>query len=225
MSLAFTPKLKRQLADVGVIAVVVSNDEKQAGPLADALMAGGVSAVELALRTPRSLEVLKAMKRHAPAMLVGAGTVILPEQVRQVQDAGADFAVAPGTNRRVLDCADAAGLPFGPGVVTPSDIETALEFGCNVLKFFPAEPSGGLAYLRNMIAPYLHLGIQFIPLGGLRCDNIAPYAEDPNILALGGSWIAPGALIAEGNWASITDRARETMHAIGKTPSLHPLYL
>ncbi|MDP0497324.1 MAG: bifunctional 4-hydroxy-2-oxoglutarate aldolase/2-dehydro-3-deoxy-phosphogluconate aldolase [Verrucomicrobiota bacterium JB024] len=214
MSTQFPSPLFEQIGKAGVIAVIVLEDAELAAPVADALAAGGVNAVELALRTPASLAALRAMRAHAPSMLLGAGTVIQPEQVRQVQDAGVDFAVAPGTNRRVLELASEVDLPFGPGVATPSDIETAVEYGCNVLKFFPAEPSGGLAYLKSMIAPYLHLGLKYVPLGGLNADNIAPYAADPAILAIGGSWIAPKALIAARDWTTITARARQACDAI-----------
>ncbi|MBC2594070.1 bifunctional 4-hydroxy-2-oxoglutarate aldolase/2-dehydro-3-deoxy-phosphogluconate aldolase [Ruficoccus amylovorans] len=214
MSSVFSPELSAKITRTGIVAVIVLESENHVAPLADALREGGVNAVELALRTPRSLEALRVLRRHAPEMLVGAGTVLLPEQVARVREAGADFAVAPGTNRRVLEAAAGVDLPFGPGIVTPSDIEAALEFGCNVLKFFPAEPSGGLKYLRNMIAPYQHLGLRYIPLGGLAADNISPYAADPNVLAIGGSWIAPKVLIEAEDWTEITARARVAVDTV-----------
>lgn len=217
MNAAFSSNLTQRIGRSGIIAVIVLEHASKAPQLADALEAGGITAVELALRTPESLAALKELRRHAPQMLIGAGTVIRAEQVAQVQDAGADFAVSPGTNRRVLEAAAAAGLPFGPGIAVPSDIEAALEFDCNVLKFFPAEPSGGLAYLRNMIAPYQHLGLRYIPLGGLNADNIAPYAADKNILAIGGSWVAPKEVIAAEDWQGITARARQAVEVIGRS--------
>ena len=112
-------------------------------------------------------------------------------------------------NRQVVQAAQAAGLPFMPGVVTPSDIEQALECGCRELKFFPAEPSGGLDYLRNMAAPYAHLNLGFIPLGGIRPTNAAPYLKDPLVLAVGGSWIATRELIQTQDWIAITANAKE----------------
>ena len=142
-------------------------------------------------------------------MIVGAGTDLWPEQVRQVAEAGAAFAVAPGMNPRVVQAAQAAGLPFMPGVVTPSDIEQALECGCRELKFFPAEPSGGLNYLKNIAAPYAHLNVRYIPLGGLSPANAGSYLEDSQVLAVGGSWIAKREMIQAGNWAAITKNAAE----------------
>lgn len=214
MSVAFPDNLTERIGRSGLVAVIVLEHAAQAAPLADALQAGGICAVELALRTPASLAALHALRKSAPALLIGAGTVLTPEQVAQVTDAGADFAVAPGTNRRVLAAAHAARLPFGPGITTPSEIETALEYGCNVLKFFPAQPAGGLEYLRTMIAPYLHLGLRYIPLGGLNGENIGSYAADKNILALGGSWIAPKASIDAADWQGITRRAELALGSI-----------
>ncbi|MDQ8193312.1 bifunctional 4-hydroxy-2-oxoglutarate aldolase/2-dehydro-3-deoxy-phosphogluconate aldolase [Coraliomargarita sp. SDUM461004] len=214
MSLIFLPDLVSKLSTSGIIAVVVLEDPADAGAMADALLEGGICAVELALRTPRSIEALIAMRKHAPELLLGAGTVIRPEQVKLAQDAGVDFAVAPGTNARVLTAARAAKLPFAPGIVTPSDIETSLEYDCNVLKFFPAEPSGGLAYLRNMTAPYKHLGLHFIPLGGLNVENVATYTEEPSVLAVGGSWVAPKDLIDRKDWKTVAARAREAVEII-----------
>lgn len=219
MSIVFSPELTDRIATSGIIAVIVLEHASQAPHLADALQAGGISAVELALRTPASLGALQTLRHHAPQLLIGAGTVIRPEQVRQVQDAGADFAVAPGANRRILQAAAEAGLPFAPGVAVPSDIEATLEFDCNALKFFPAEPSGGLPYLRSMIAPYQHCGLRMIPLGGLNAANIAPYAADKNILAIGGSWIAPKELISAQDWQAITARAQEAMTVIRQNRS------
>jgi len=218
MSANFPKEMKTQLAEAGVIAVLVLDKAEDAAPLADALLAGGVTAVELALRTPDSLAALKAMRKHAPDILLGAGTVLTPDQLGQARDAGADFAVAPGTNRRVLEASHGASFPFGPGVAVPSDIETALEYGCKTLKFFPAEPSGGLAFLKSMAGPYAHLGIQYIPLGGLKGDNITPYVQSPLILALGGSWIAPRETIISGEWSTITERARYARNIIEQTP-------
>jgi len=165
--------------------------------------------MELTLRTPASLDALRAITSEVAEMIVGAGTVLRPEQVRQVAEAGAAFAVAPGMNPRVVQTAQAAGLPFMPGIVTPSDIEESLECGCRELKFFPAEPSGGLNYLKNIAAPYAHLNVRYIPLGGLSPANAGSYLEDPQVLAVGGSWIAKREMIQAGDWAAITKNAAE----------------
>lgn len=142
-------------------------------------------------------------------MLAGAGTVLSVEQLHAVQAAGAAFAVAPGMNPRVVAEAGQIGLSFAPGICTPSEIEQALEFGCRYLKFFPCEASGGLNYLRNIAAPYAHLGLKYIPLGGLNAKNMAEYLREPMVAALGGSWLAPRELIQAKDWSAITQRAAE----------------
>lgn len=190
-----------------IIAVLVIDDAADAVPLAEALLAGGVGAMELTLRTPAALDALRRIREKVPEMAAGVGTVLTQEQVREVKAAGAQFAVAPGVNRRVLDEAVKQDLPFAPGIATPSDIEAALEFNCRVMKFFPAVPAGGLDYLKSMAAPYLHLGLQFIPLGGLNEENLSEWISSPLVCAVGGSWIAPRDLIREKNWKEITRRA------------------
>jgi 2-dehydro-3-deoxyphosphogluconate aldolase/(4S)-4-hydroxy-2-oxoglutarate aldolase len=147
-------------------------------------------------------------------MMPGIGTILTPEQVDQVAEAGAAFGVAPGLNRRVVLRAQEVGLPFAPGVATPSDLEAALELGCREVKFFPAEPSGGLAYLKSMAAPYTHLGVRFVPLGGLKADNLGDYLRSPLVLAVGGSWLAPRDLIQQHDWDAITRRAAEATRIV-----------
>jgi len=144
-------------------------------------------------------------------MLVGVGTILTPEQAVGVKEAGAAFGVAPGMNPRVVRAAWAAGLPFAPGIATPSDLEAAIELGCRFVKFFPAEAAGGLAYLRSMAAPYQHLGIKYFPLGGLNAGNMLAYLREPNVAAIGGSWIVKPDLMVQADWAGITARAAEVM--------------
>ena len=191
----------------GVIAVLVIDDAARAVPLARALIAGGVDVMELTLRTPSAVDALRRIRAEVPDMLAGIGTILTPEQVRTVAEAGAAFGVSPGVNRRVIEEAKRIGLPFAPGIVTPSDVEAALELGCRELKFFPAETSGGIDYLKSMAAPYTHLGVRFVPLGGVSTKNLAAYLAEPIVLAVGGSWLAPRELIAEQQWQVITDRA------------------
>lgn len=193
----------------GVIAVLVIDDMKDAVPLARALLEGGVDTMELTLRTPVAMDALGEIKNNVPQMTVGIGTVLTPDQVRQITKLGAAFGVAPGLNPNVVKTAQKEGLPFSPGIVTPSDIECAVELGCNVLKYFPAEPAGGLAYLESMANPYTHLGLRYIPLGGLNQDNFRAYLEFPSILAVGGSWIAKRDVIRKNDWKTITDKARQ----------------
>ncbi len=207
----FTSKMRQQLAASRAIATVTVRKIEDAKPLADALLAGGINAVEITMRTPVALQVMKIIAENYSEMLVMAGTVLTPIQVRQVQDAGATCAVAPGMNTRVLQAAIEAQLPFAPGIATPSEIEQALEFDCDILKFFPAESMGGLKYLKSMQAPYAHLDLQFIPLGGLTAENAEDYLQEDIILAVGGSWIASESAITSGDWVGITQRANAVM--------------
>ncbi len=195
------------LRERGVVAVVTIEDAAVAVPLARALVAGGVRAMELTLRTGVALESMERIVGEVPEMLVGAGTVLRPEQVDRVQRVGAAFGVAPGMNASVVRTAREAGLPFAPGIATPSDIESALEFGCRVLKFFPADGLGGLSYLENIAAPYRHLGLCYIPLGGISDSNLAEYLEHPDVLAVGGSWLAPLRMIDDRDWDGIEAQA------------------
>ncbi len=210
------------IESAGVVAVLVMDRAEDAVPVAEALMAGGVTAMELTLRTPVALDALRNIKGAVPEMFAGVGTVLTPEQVAQVRDAGGDFAVAPGMNARVVAAALDAGLPFAPGICTPSDIEAALEFDRRFLKFFPAEPSGGRAYLRNIAAPYAHVGVKYMPLGGLTITTLADYLQEPSVGAIGGSWIAPREVIRAGNWSRITATAREAIQARGSDSKRTP---
>ena len=165
--------------------------------------------MELTLRTDAALPALNAIKAEVPDMLAGIGTILTTDQVDQVVEAGAAFGVAPGMNAKVVKHAQERGLPFGPGIMTPSDIEAAIELGCRTIKYFPAESSGGLKHLQNMVAPYQHLGLDFIPLGGLNAGNMQDYLRSPLISAIGGSWIAKKDLINTEDWDQIETNARE----------------
>jgi 2-dehydro-3-deoxyphosphogluconate aldolase/(4S)-4-hydroxy-2-oxoglutarate aldolase len=206
--------MRERIEQTAVVAVLVVDDVADAVPLANALLAGGITAMELTLRTPAAIDALRRVVQQVPEMLPGIGTILTPKQVDQVAEAGAAFGVAPGLNRRVVQRAQAVGLPFAPGVATPSDLEAALELGCREVKFFPAEPSGGLAYLKSMAAPYTHLGVRFVPLGGLKADNLADYLRSPLVLAVGGSWLAPRDLIRQHDWDAITRRAAEATRIV-----------
>ncbi|MGI8604807.1 MAG: bifunctional 4-hydroxy-2-oxoglutarate aldolase/2-dehydro-3-deoxy-phosphogluconate aldolase [Verrucomicrobiales bacterium] len=195
----------------GVVAVLVIDKAEDAAPLAEALLDGGVGAMEITLRTPAALAALAKIRRRFPEMLAGIGTILFPEQVQEVVEAGAAFGVAPGLSRRVVEEALSRGLPFAPGICTPSDIEKALEYDRKLLKFFPAEPSGGLKYLQNIAAPYNHLGLRYMPLGGVSQANMGNYLNDPLVGAIGGSWLAPRDVIGEHNWDAIRKAA---LHAI-----------
>lgn len=202
------------LETTGVLAVLVVDDASDAVPLAEALLEGGVSAMELTLRTDAAMDALVAIRQAVPDMVVGIGTILTTDQVKQVAEAGAAFGVAPGVNPKVVESARDCNLPFAPGVATPTDIELALSLGCRRLKFFPAEPSGGLPYLRSVAAPYNHLGLKYVPLGGVSLKNMAEYLGDPLIAAVGGSWLAPRGAIAEKDWTQIKENAREARNVV-----------
>jgi 2-dehydro-3-deoxyphosphogluconate aldolase/(4S)-4-hydroxy-2-oxoglutarate aldolase len=198
-----------RIEQAGIVAVLVVDDHRAAPKLARTLLDAGICAMELTLRTPAALDALRAIRTEVPAMLAGVGTILTPAQVREALAAGAEFGVAPGFNPRVVRSAQDAGLAFSPGIATPSDIEGALELDCRLLKFFPAEPSGGLPYLTNMAAPYLHCGVRFIPLGGINAKIAPAWLASPLIAALGGSWIAPREAIAAVDWTTIGRNAAE----------------
>lgn len=202
-----TAELHAHLHRTGVIAVLVIDDADDAVPVAKSLLAGGVDCVELTLRTDAAMESLKRIRAEVPEMLVGVGTILTPKQANDVKEAGAAFGVAPGMNPRVVSEAARIGLPFSPGVCTPTDIELAIEQGCRLLKFFPSEPCGGLAYLRNVAAPFAHLGVKYVPLGGVGAGNAEEYLREPNVLALGGSWLGPRGFIQRKDWGAITELA------------------
>lgn len=205
------------LIQSGLFAVLVIDDLDSAVPLAESLLAGGVNAMELTLRTPVALEAAARIRKSVSEMTLGIGTVVTTEQVDEVVDTGAAFAVSPGVNPEIIRHAARKGLPFGPGVMTPTDIDVALHEGCQLLKFFPAESSGGLDHLNNIAAPYAHLNPKFIPLGGINLGNLITYLESDLIGAVGGSWIAPRHLIQEGNWKQIESNAREARRVIDET--------
>lgn len=211
----------QKVADLKIVAVLVIDREDDAIPLAEALLEGGVKVMELTLRTDAAMGALRKIRQHVPEMIAGIGTILTPDQARAVQDAGGSFGVSPGLNDRVIEAARAIGLPFAPGIVTPSDIERALDYNFRTLKFFPAEPSGGLAYLNSIAAPYQHLGVRYVPLGGLNVNNMVDYLSSPTVAAIGGSWIAKRDAINAGDWKSITANARaavERLSTLGSAP-------
>ena len=202
------------LTAAGVVPVVVINEPSKAVPLARALLAGGVKVIELTLRTAAGVEAIKAIAAEVPEMLVGAGTVLSGEQAREVKKAGATFAVAPGTSRQTILAAQEVGLPFAPGVMTPSDIESALQLNLRLLKFFPAESAGGAKHLKAMAAPYAHLGVKFMPTGGIKAAQLGDYLAVPSVASVGGSWLATAAQIDADDWTAITEQAAAAMAVV-----------
>ncbi len=189
-----------------VIPVLVVPDAGRAEDLARALVAGGLPALEVTLRTPSALDVIARMAR-VEGGIVGAGTLLTPDDVSRAVDAGATFGVAPGATDRLLDACEAAGLPLLPGAATATEAMALLERGYTVQKFFPAEASGGAAALRAIGAPLPQ--ISFCPTGGVSLKNARAYLDLPNTLCVGGSWVAPADAVDAGNWDRIEALARE----------------
>jgi len=213
----FPETLLQRLRRTGVVAGFPVEKADQGVPICRALLAGGIDVIELTLRSAAGMEAVRRICAHVPEILVGVGTILTPGQALEVKAAGAAFGVAPGMNPRVVRAAQEAGLPFAPGVCTPSDLEAAIELGCSLVKFFPAEPSGGVAFLRSMAAPYKHLGLQYFPLGGLNEKNMLEYLKEPNVPAVGGSWIVQPELVNRGDWVGLTARAAAVIQLLKNT--------
>ena len=207
-------QLEKTLEEKVVLAVITVDDANHAVPLARALLRGGVSAVELTLRTPAALESIERIVSEVPEMTVGAGTVLRPDQCYEVRRRGAKFAFAPGMNPRVIETAESAGLPFVPGIATASELERAVELGCRVLKIFPSEHLGGVKYLKSLNGPYAFLNLRYVPLGGVSEENLADYLALPSVVAVGGSWIAKPPMIREERWEEIEKNARNAMSVV-----------
>lgn len=189
-----------------VLPVVAIDDSAAAIPLARALMAGGIKSVEITLRTPAALDSIRAISDAAPDMVVGAGTVLDPDALAAAAQAGARYALSPGATPKLLEAARAAAIPLIPGIATASEIMLGLDLGYRHFKFFPAEQLGGMAALSAFAGP-LPLA-RFCPTGGINADKAAAYLALDNVLCVGGSWVAPYALIKAGDWATIEANAR-----------------
>lgn len=196
-----------QFSKIGIIPVVVLDDAKDAAPLAKVLCENGLPCAEVTFRTAAAEEAIKTMSREFPDMLVGAGTVLTIEQADKAINAGAKFIVAPGLNPKIVQhCLDQS-VPVTPGTQTPSEMEQALELGLKVVKFFPAEPSGGLNMIKAVAAAYVDL--KFMPTGGINAKNVRDYLAYNKIIACGGSWMVKKDLIAAGEWDKIGAMVRE----------------
>jgi 2-dehydro-3-deoxyphosphogluconate aldolase/(4S)-4-hydroxy-2-oxoglutarate aldolase len=195
------------LAAAPVVPVLTIEDRATAVPLARALVAGGLTALEVTLRTPAGLECIRAIKGEVEGCNVGAGTVLDTRQLDDAVAAGATFMVSPGASPKLLAAAQASAVPFLPGVATAGEAMTLAEAGFAILKFFPAEPAGGTAYLKAIGAPLP--GIRFCPTGGVGPKNAADYLALANVVCVGGSWVAPAEAIAQGNWTRVTALSRE----------------
>ncbi|MFC2973495.1 bifunctional 4-hydroxy-2-oxoglutarate aldolase/2-dehydro-3-deoxy-phosphogluconate aldolase [Azotobacter bryophylli] len=190
-----------------VLPVLVIEDAALAVDLARALQAGGIEVLEVTLRTSRALDALAAIRKELPDLLVGAGTLIHSEQFLEARDAGAQFVVSPGCTARLAAAADDSKLPYLPGVMTPSEVLLALEFGYRSLKLFPANGATSVKMLKSFKEPFS--GIRFCPTGGVTPDNLLSFLGLPNVACVGGTWIAPASLIRARAWDQITQLARE----------------
>lgn len=192
-----------------VMPVLVIDNIAAAVPLARALVAGGLKAMEITLRTPVALAAIAAVAKEVEDAVVGAGTVLNKIDFKAAVEAGSKFIVSPGTTMELLDVARTSDIPLLPGATTPSEIMSLREEGFNILKFFPAEQSGGASYLKALSSPLA--GTLFCPTGGVSLANARDYLSLPNVVCVGGSWVAPKALVDMGDWEGITKLAREAV--------------
>ena len=202
----------KKIQEIGIVPVVVLNDAKDAAPLAKALCDGGLPCAEVTFRTDAAEESIRIMTEQFPQMLVGAGTVLTTEQVDRAVAAGAKFIVSPGLNPRIVKYCVEKGILITPGCSNPSDIEVALENGLEVVKFFPAEPAGGLNMIKAMAAPYV--GVKFMPTGGINPTNVRDYLAYDRILACGGSWMVKGSLVEAGEFDKIRELVQEAVEIV-----------
>jgi 2-dehydro-3-deoxyphosphogluconate aldolase / (4S)-4-hydroxy-2-oxoglutarate aldolase len=213
-------KLLDQLKQMRLVPVIVIEHAQQAEGLADALVQGGLPCAEVTFRTAAAGDALKRIAKKHPDMLVGAGTVLTPQQARSAREAGAKFIVAPGFNATVVDYCQANEIPVFPGVCTPTEIEMALSKGLKTVKFFPAEPIGGLNYLKAIAAPYGD--VDFIPTGGITTKNVHEYLAFKKVIACGGSWMAPADAISAGDFARIENETRRAVEAVRSGAGVAP---
>lgn len=211
--------IEETIGKAGLIPVIALKQAEQAAPLCEALARGGLPCAEITFRTEAGREAIRIVAREYPDFLLGAGTVTRIEEVEAAKEAGAQFAVAPGLNPRIVKRAQELGLPFFPGVCTPSEVEQALELGCGTLKYFPAESIGGLPLLKALYGPYKHRGLRFVPTGGIGPKNVAEYTAHPAVLAVGGSWIVSPELIDGGQWERISELTRNALRLIEEARS------
>lgn len=201
-----SPSERSLLSLVPVVPVVVIEELAHAVPVARALVAGGLPVIELTLRTPVALDAIRAIADEVPEITVGAGTIVTPGQAKEALDAGAQFLVSPGLTPALLDAMAGTGLPFLPGTATVSEVLAVLEAGFTEMKFFPAEASGGAAFLKSVAAPVP--AARFCPTGGITAATAPAYLALPNVGCVGGSWLTPADALASGDWARVAELAR-----------------
>ncbi len=193
----------KALSEIKIVPVLVLENVQTGLKMCEILVQNGLPAAEITFRTTAAEEIIREAAKNFPGLYLGAGTILNTRDLDRAFDAGARFAVAPGFNPTVVKAAVAAGRPFAPGVCTPSEVEQAMELGCRFLKFFPAEAAGGVKMLKSIIAPYRHLGIRFMPTGGVTSANAADYLAVKEVAAVGGTWLGKADEIKAGNWGAI----------------------
>ncbi|MFQ7241294.1 bifunctional 4-hydroxy-2-oxoglutarate aldolase/2-dehydro-3-deoxy-phosphogluconate aldolase [Agathobaculum sp.] len=206
-------EIEKKVQSIGVVPVIkLNHPERDAIPLAKALIAGGVPVAEVTFRAAGAAVAIKAMRENFPEMLVGAGTVLTTEQVDEAMAAGAQFIVTPGMDPDIVAYCQKVGIQIFPGCTTPTDYHTAYKFGLEVLKFFPAEQSGGIAKIKAMSAPFPMFKV--MPTGGISLKNLADYVKNPVIAACGGSYMVTADLIDGGKWDEITDLCKQSVEIV-----------
>lgn len=201
-----------KLGQFGIVPVVVIEDSKDAAPLAKALCEGGLACAEVTFRTAAAADAIRIMSAEYPEMTVGAGTVLTVEQADQAIEAGAQFIVTPGLDPAIVKHCLEKQIPVTPGIVTPSELTQAVSLGLDLVKFFPAEPSGGLPMIKALAAPF-HM-VKFMPTGGINAKNAAAYLGYDKIIACGGSWMVKDSLIKSGDFEQITALTREAVSIV-----------
>ena len=211
-----TNKLLALFKAAHVVPVLTIERVEDAVPLARALVKGGVRTLEVTLRTPVAVEAAKAIIAEVPDAIVGIGTILNADDLARAEALGAKFGISPGATPELLKAAAASRLPFAPGIATASELMAALAHGFDLVKFFPAEPSGGIKALRALAGPFPQ--VKFCPTGGIGEANAAAWLAEPNVVAVGGSWLCPPAEIRAGNWAGITAICEASMKSLKGDP-------
>ncbi len=206
-----TEKVVTELSKIRIVPVLVLNDLTSGLKMCEVLAECGLPAAEVTFRTRAAESIIKAASKQFPELYLGAGTILNTNDLKRAFDAGAKFAVAPGFNPNVVRTAIDSAFPFAPGICTPSEVEQAMDLGCKFLKFFPAEAAGGTKMLKSIIAPYKHLGVRFMPTGGVTTANVMDYLAIKEVVAVGGTWLGKSDDIEAGNWDKIRDIVKQAV--------------
>ena len=209
-------ELFEKMEKCGVVPVIAIESPELALPMADALIKGGLPVAEITFRTKAAADVIKTLSKERPDLFLGAGTILSVDQLLSAKECGAVFGVAPGLNPDVVKKAREIGFSLFPGVITPSEIEEGLTFGIKVFKYFPSEAIGGIPVLKAVSAPYGHLGIRFIPTGGININNLEAYLSLPQVICVGGTWIAKKDVIAAEKWDVIEKNAAGVVEVVSR---------